>query len=64
MTLDLVINDIKSGDIYEHHRGGFYQVSEVNNKSKEIHGKRLNNGHARSETHSVTDVKNFFGMFR
>ena len=57
--MDLVMNDIRVGDIYEHWAGGFYVVSSLQPKVIMISGRRVNDVHSPPVMHQVSDIKNF-----
>lgn len=62
--MELVLNDLRVGDIYEHEMGGFYQITEINKQTRLFVGHKINSKHPKDEFHSVEQIKNFFGMFR
>ena len=62
--MELVINDIKAGDIYEHEMGGIYEVTEVNKSTRVLVSHRVNSSHPKDEFHDVDQIKNFYGKFR
>ena len=63
--MNLVINDIRVGDIYEHEMGGFYKVTEILPKDNKFFvGVELNKKRPKDRFHTVDQIRNFYGKYR